>query len=117
MTKRKDSISPIDPKQGSGDVCSYRRNPAELEGLVVQELAVLAPQTLLDETALAAALRVHPRTIRRMVMKSEIPPGVPQGNRRLWMAGRVLAHINRRLEDAEREVEEKEAALKKRFGN
>ncbi len=62
-------------------------------------LADLPTGSLLDERSLAEVLDVSPRTLRRMVARFEIPPGVKLGARKIWTAGEVLAYIGRRAED------------------
>ncbi len=74
---------------------------AAVEGLLVRSLAGMPENALLDEVRLAAELQVSTRSIRRMVMRHELPPPVRLGGRRVWLAGRVLAHIN---VNAEREA-------------
>jgi len=74
-------------------------------GLVLDGLATLAPNALVDQAALAAALRVNPRTVRRMVARGELPEAVKLGSRRLWLAGRVVEHLAGRAERAEHEAE------------
>jgi len=61
-------------------------------------LAKLPEKALLDETALAAAFGVTPRTVRRMVGRHEIPPGVPLAGKTVWMAGKVLAFLEAKLD-------------------
>ena len=69
----------------------------EERGLVVS-LALLPEKSLLDEAHLAAALQVSPRTVRRMVGRSQLPPPVQLGGRSFWMVGKVLQHIESALE-------------------
>ena len=77
-------------------------------GIVLDALARLPERTILDEGALAKALHVAPRTLRRMVNRWQLPPPVALGGRRVWFAGRVLAHIEagaeRAAKDAERDA-------------
>jgi len=70
---------------------------------------------ILDEAALAAALHVAPRTLRRLVDRWQIPPPARLGNRNLWYAGRVLAHIDAAMVRAEKDAER--AARKWRENN
>lgn len=63
------------------------------------KLAELPAGSLLDERSLAEVLEVSPRTLRRMVARFEVPPGVKLGARKVWTAGEVLAYIERRAED------------------
>ena len=74
-------------------------------GRILDSLAKLEAKTLLDATALAAALGVTKRTIRRMVAHFELPPPVPFAGRSTWQAGKVLAWFEARAERAEREAE------------
>ena len=74
-------------------------------GLLVETLARLPAQSILDEGRLAAVLGVHGRTVRRMVKRGELPPAVPLGGRSVWLAGRVLDYLDRQAERAEREAE------------
>jgi len=74
-------------------------------GLVLDSLARLPERALLDEQALAKALHVAPRTVRRMVARWQLPPPTRLGGRNVWFAGRVLAHIEAAAERAERGAE------------
>ncbi len=81
-------------------------------GRTLTGLASLAPEALVDETALARHLAVTKRTVRRMVARYELPPPVRLAGRATWRVGRVLAWIEARADKAEREVERKRARLK-----
>ena len=63
------------------------------------DLARLPREALLDQRSLAGALHVSPRTLRRMVTRFEVPPGVKLGARRIWIAGKVLEYLERRAEE------------------
>jgi predicted DNA-binding transcriptional regulator AlpA len=78
--------------------------PGPDSGRVVSGFASLAPETLLDETAVAQVLRVSKRTVRRMVARYELPPPVPFGGRSFWQVGRVVAWFERRADRLEREA-------------
>ena len=67
-------------------------------------LARLPAAAILDESRLAGALCVTPRTVRRMVTRHELPPPVRLAGRSCWLAGRVLAHIDAACERAAREA-------------
>ena len=73
------------------------------KGGPIVQLAELPTQALLDVTNLAEILRVSRRTVQRMANKNEIPRPVRQAGRSIWMAGRVLAHIE--AESIKREEE------------
>ena len=74
------------------------------KGLLIDFLAKLPEKTILDESQLADALKVTTRTIRRMVQRFELPPSIPFRGRSVWMAGRILKHIESALEKAEQEA-------------
>ena len=78
---------------------------ADTGGLVLDTLARLPERGLLTEAALAKALHVAPRTVRRMVNRWQLPPPTRLGGRNVWFAGRVLAHIEAAAERAERGAE------------
>jgi len=73
-----------------------------LEGKVITDLASLPSATFLDERALAVALGCSKRTLRRMVVRQEVPPAIRLSGRATWQAGRVVAWLNARCEHAER---------------
>lgn len=75
------------------------------EGWLLTELAALPPGAMVDEQRLARLLGVTDRTVRRMVRRGELPPPVRLGGRAVWLAGRVLAHVERRAEEAARRAE------------
>ena len=76
-------------------------------GLLLVSLASLPAEAILDERRLASILCVTPRTVRRMVSRFELPPAIRLAGRSVWLAGRVLAHIQSAAERAEREAEER----------
>ena len=72
---------------------------------VLDALARLPDKTLLTESALARALSVSKRTIRRMVSRFELPPAVRFGGRSCWQAGAVLRWFEARAERLARQAE------------
>ena len=90
--------------------------PPARAGRVLPELAELPAGALLDESALAAALGVTARSIRRAVRRGELPPGVLLGGRKQWIAGRVLTWLEARAAKAE-EAAEREAQRLARLPN
>ena len=84
-------------------------------GRTISSLACLPEKTLLDETALASALCLSKRTIRRMVSRNELPPPFRFAGKSNWMSGKVLAHIearaDRQARDAERAAKKMEALV------
>lgn len=71
---------------------------------ILTGLAGFHPDALLAQADLAEALGVCGRTLRRMVMKSELPPPVPLGGRKVWLAGRVRDWLRVRAERAEKDA-------------
>ena len=90
----------------SSEPTTEREQPAPvLPGVCITTLAELPPAALLDETALAAALGVTKRTIRRMVGRYELPPPVRFAGRSTWQAGAVLRWFEAAAERKAREAE------------
>jgi len=74
-------------------------------GVLIDELARLPEKAIVDEGHLARILKVSTRTIPRMVERKELPVPFQMGKRRCWLTGRILAHIEKRATDAQREAE------------
>lgn len=72
---------------------------------VLDALARLPEKTLLTEDALARALGISKRTIRRMVGRFELPPAVRFGGRSTWQSGAVLRWFEARADRAARQAE------------
>ena len=83
---------PVPAAAAAADVEREAAPPPPLPGALVA-LAELPPNAIIDQAALARALSVTERTIRRMVARFELPPGVPLAGRTVWLAGKVLAHF------------------------
>lgn len=80
---------------------------------VLATLARLPERAILDEGALAEALHVSPRTIRRMVVRFELPPPVRLAGRSAWFAGGVLGYIEGKAERAAKESEKAAAEIRR----
>ena len=89
-----------------GDPEAEKADAGSKGGLIIDELARLPERSLLDEAALARILHIAPRTLRRLVTRWQLPPGVNVGGRTYWFSGKVLDHIqaaaDRAAKDAER---------------
>ena len=79
---------------------------------IMDSLARLPAQSILDEKVLSTALDVTPRTIRRMVRRHELPPGVPFAGKTVWLAGKILSFLEGKLEQAAKEAEREAMRLK-----
>lgn len=62
------------------------------------DLASCLPDTRLNAPELALVLDVSPRTIRRMVERLEIPPGISLGGKKVWFAGKVRDYLKARAD-------------------
>jgi predicted DNA-binding transcriptional regulator AlpA len=69
-------------------------------GIIITSLAILPAGAILDEAALARAVGVSTRTIRRMVARYELPPAVSFGGKAMWQAGAVLEWFKARADRA-----------------
>lgn len=74
-------------------------------GVVISALAELPERAIVDERALADALQVSKRTVRRMVSRGELPPPVRFGGRAMWQVQAVLTWFEARAARASREAE------------
>lgn len=83
------------------------------ESLVLTQLSEFPPDTLLDQKALSDALGVSPRTLRRMVSRFEIPPGMTLGGRKIWISAKVLDYLSERAQELARDAERKSAKLRR----
>ena len=81
-------------------------------GLCLDALALLPERTILDERRLAALFGVTDRTVRRMVQRRELPPGVRRAGRCCWMAGLILAHFEAEADRAAKEAERTAARIR-----
>ena len=72
-------------------------------GLLVDGLAALPAGTILDAKRLAGIIGVTPRTISRMIGRNELPPPVTFAGHSVWLAGRILAHIEAAADRLEKE--------------
>lgn len=94
--------------------CRARAVPQDelpkLPGRTITALAQMLEKTMLDESALADALKLSKRTVRRMVSRHELPPPFRFAGKSTWLVGKVLAHIEAR---AERKAQDAERAAKR----
>jgi hypothetical protein len=86
---------------------------ATVSARTIVTLAELPGKSLLDEAALAAALNVTKRTVRRMVARFELPPPISLAGRSTWIAERVIAHLDERAERAARAAEQESRRVEK----
>ena len=98
------SASRHNPGQPITAVGDTQAGPGKGAGLLIDGLAKLPDQAMIDEKRLAHLLGLTSRTIRRIVSRFELPPPTRLAGRSIWLAGRVLAHIEAAAERAEQEA-------------
>lgn len=89
-----------------------RPHKPKSEGMVLDGLANMPKEAMLDEPGLAKTLQVSSRTIRRMVVRDELPPPIPLGGRSMWLVGRVLAHFDAAAERLTQEARARQRRLR-----
>ena len=73
---------------------ALRAYGTEHRGSVITSLASDPLEWLVSETAVAEVLLgCHPRTVRRMVRRGDLPPATPMGRHRVWRLGVVRARL------------------------
>ncbi len=72
---------------------------------IIKTLAEMPPDALIDETSLAGIFHRHPVSIKRAIVRGELPRGVRLFGKPTWTARAVLEHLNRRLEEAKKDAE------------
>ncbi len=82
-------------------------------GIVLTRLAEMNERTILDEAALADALGIVKRTVRRMVSRFELPPPMRIAGRSRWFAGKVLDWFEAEADRQTKKAEAKAAKLRK----
>ena len=85
-----------------------------MKGVVIQELAELPLNTYLSSGAVAQIFQVCPRTLRRMVIRYDLPEGIRQGKKKLWSVDAILKWLQR-LEEKNMERAEQERERIRRY--
>ena len=87
----------------------------------VTDLSWLADDAYIDEQGLADALDKSARTVRRMVVRGELPQPFSFGGRRQWRVGDVKDHIDgladkaiKAYEKQDKEIKENEKKLREK---
>ena len=78
---------------------------------VIREIGDLPPGAVLDVKALAQILHRHPESVRRAVRRGELPRPTRLFSRDVWTVGRILAHIEAREAEAEKQAARERARL------
>jgi len=82
-------------------------------GIFISKLSEISEKTMLNQRAMAEIFCVSKRTIRRMVSRFEIPPPVHIGGQSMWVAGKVIEHIEAQAERLARDAKRRADKLKR----
>ncbi len=82
-----------------------KRSSSDNKGLILTGLTELPEKAMLDGAALAKALGVTKRTVRRMVGRYELPPSIRLRGRSMWFAGKVVAYLEAQADRLARNAE------------
>lgn len=72
---------------------------------IIEQLAAMSPDAIIDETALAGIFGRHPVSIKRAIRRGELPPGVRLFGKPSWTVRALLDHLNQRLEAAKKDAD------------
>jgi predicted DNA-binding transcriptional regulator AlpA len=104
----------VNPSTPPGDPAN--RQPERVEqpdpfvGLsALARLVLLPADTPLTKADVCRLFGIVERTVQRRVNRGELPPPVPVGVERVWLAGKIIAHIAARAERLAAEQKRREA--------
>jgi len=72
---------------------------------IIATLAMLHPNAIVTEEGIAHLFNRHVVSVKRAVERGELPPPCHLFGSRVWTAGILIRHIERRLEQAAKEAE------------
>jgi hypothetical protein len=72
---------------------------------IVSELGELGDGAIISESALAKLLSRHPVSIKRAVLRGELPQPIRLLGQSVWTVGVIVKFLEKRLEDAARDNE------------
>ena len=78
---------------------------------ILKILGELPQGTIVSESALAKIFNKHPISIKRAVLRGEIPPSARLMGEPSWTVGWIIRHIENRLENAKREFEKNQKRI------
>lgn len=86
------------------DECSFSLD-------IVPALGELGSGAIISESALAKLLNRHPVSIKRAVLRDELPQPVRLLGQSVWTAGVIVQFLEKRLEDAAQDAERQQERL------
>lgn len=104
----KEETSPLsDTSYGSDMAVDMEASLADATSLpgVIATLAVLHPNAIITEQGVAHLFSRHMVSVKRAVERGELPPPCTLFGSKVWTAGILIRHIERRLEQAAKEAE------------
>jgi len=72
---------------------------------IVSEFGELGPGAIISESALAKLLNRHPVSIKRAVLRGELPQPIRLLGQSVWTVGSIVKYLEKRLEAAANEAE------------
>ncbi|MEW6358499.1 MAG: hypothetical protein AB1696_19350 [Planctomycetota bacterium] len=87
------------------DVDGMDEENAGTEDGVIRALADLPPETIISEAALGKVLNRSKGTLKRAVQRNELPPPIRLLGEPRWTVGAIVAHIGKRLAEAQADRE------------
>ena len=72
---------------------------------VVKELGELGAGAVITEAGLARLLGRHKVSIKRAVERGELPPPIRLCGGPVWLAGAIIEHLQKRMDEAAKERE------------
>jgi hypothetical protein len=72
---------------------------------IIATLAALHPSAIVTEAGIAHLFSRHLVSVKRAVERGELPPPCQLFGAKVWTAGILIRHIERRLEQAARDAE------------
>ena len=94
-----------------GTIATDQGMTTDIPGIVAQ-LGELGSGAVITEEALGRLFSRHPTSVKRAVERSELPPPCRLFGQNTWTVGVLVAHIERRLAQAAREVEQMETKIR-----
>ncbi|MEW6357952.1 MAG: hypothetical protein AB1696_16585 [Planctomycetota bacterium] len=70
---------------------------------IIRELGELGAGALVTEAGLARLLGRHPVSVKRAVSRGELPPPIRLCGGPVWLAGAIVEHLQRRMDEAAKE--------------